>query len=63
MTEYRPSYELSMQIHIGVITFRPTASGDASRDNVLALALFADDDPCTPLEPDRTFKELEQSTI
>jgi hypothetical protein len=45
-----------MQIHTGVIRFRTAASGDTSRDTILVLALFADDDPCAPA--DLTFKEI-----
>jgi len=41
-----PSYELSMQIHSGVVTFSAATTGAASRGNVVVLALFADDDPC-----------------
>jgi hypothetical protein len=34
------------------------ASGDASRDNVLVLALFADDDPCAPAKPDLQIQRI-----
>jgi len=46
MTRCCHSYEFSIQIHNGNVTFRAATSGDASRGNVVVLALLADNGPC-----------------
>ena len=47
-----------MQIHTGVVTFRAAGSGDASRGNVVVLALFADNDPSAPANLDPQIQRI-----